>query len=39
VTPHPRPRLVVLRTIAVLAVGLPTAAVLSPFMPGSGSFL
>ena len=39
VTPYPRPRLVVLRTIAVLAVGLPIVVALSPFTPGGGSFL
>jgi hypothetical protein len=39
VTPYPRPRLVLLRTIAVLAVGLPVVVALSPFMPGGQSFL
>jgi hypothetical protein len=35
VTPYPRVRLVLLRTIAVLGLGVPVALAISPFAPGA----
>jgi hypothetical protein len=39
VTPYPRVRLVLLRTIAVLGLGAPVVLVISPFAPGGAPFL
>jgi hypothetical protein len=38
-TPYPALRLVLLRSLAVLAVGIPAAAAVSPFLPGGVSCL
>jgi hypothetical protein len=39
VTPYSPLRLVLLRTVAVLAVGLPAVVLVSPFLPGRSSYL
>jgi hypothetical protein len=39
VTPYPRVRLVLLRTIAVLGLGVPVVLAVSPFAPGTAPFL
>jgi hypothetical protein len=38
-TPYPALRLVLLRSLAVLGIGLPAAAAASPFLPGNVSYL